>query len=67
MRRDVAELRRLIEAAGLNQMSAARLLEMSPRAMQYCCQASRDEPVPVLVMLAMRQVVATLPVKAANT
>lgn len=52
----VAELRRLIEAAGLNQMSAARVLQIAPRAMQYYCERARDEPVPQVVLLAMRHI-----------
>jgi hypothetical protein len=50
-----AELRKLIAEGGYSQRSAAKELQISERAMRYHC--SGDQPVPRVVMLAMRHLV----------
>lgn len=54
MRRDVAELRRLIDAAGLNQTTAAKRLGMTPRAIRHYLAGSRG--IPEVVLVAMRMI-----------
>jgi hypothetical protein len=49
------ELRKLIAAGGYSQRGAARELQISERMMRYYC--SGEQPVPRVVMLAMRHLV----------
>lgn len=56
---DAAELRKLIEQGGYSQRSAARELQISERMMRYYC--SGEQPVPRVVMLAMKHLVTCPP------
>lgn len=53
------ELRKLIERGGYSQRGAAKELQVSERMMRYYC--SGEQPVPHVVMLAMRHLVECPP------
>lgn len=56
---DAAELRKLITQGGYTQRGAAEALQISERMMRYYCAG--EQPVPRVVMLAMRHLVGCPP------